>query len=337
MHAAGQCILPGPLSPTGGKQVIRFILGRLTSMVFTLLVVSMLVFLITYLIPGDPSLTLLGQEVSDASREALRIQLGLDQPLHMRYGIWLLNVLRGDLGTSIFGQFPVTTLIGRALPVSLQLMLMTIIIALVIAVPVAMVAARKRGTWIEGAVTLGTYAGLSVPSFWLALMFIYVFAVNLNLLPAGGYVRLQEGLGANLRSMVLPAVTLGIIYSTGLSRFLRAGILDVMHEDYVRTARMKGVTEWLVMTRHVLKNALIPFVTVLGLEMGWLLSGTVLIESVFALPGMGRLVLNAILQRDYSLVQGVALVMAALFVLINLVVDLLYAFLDPRVRLGGRA
>ncbi len=315
--------------------MIRYILGRLGGMVLTLLIVSMLVFLITYLIPGDPSLTLLGQEVSDASREALRIQLGLDQPLHIRYGIWLLNVLHGDLGTSIFGQFPVTTLIARALPVSLQLMLMTILIALAIAVPVAMISARNKGTWIDNAVTLGTYAGLSLPSFWLAIMFIYVFAVYLGVLPAGGYVRMQESLWGNLRSMILPSVTLGIIYSTGLSRFLRSGILDVMNEDYVRTARMKGVAEWMVMTRHVLKNALIPFVTVLGLEMGWLLSGTVLIENVFALPGMGRLVLNGILQRDYSLVQGVALVMAALFVLINLAVDLLYAFLDPRVRLGG--
>ena len=160
---------------------------------------------------------------------------------------------------------------------------------------------------------------------------------TLKLLPATGYVRLDEGLWPNLRSMILPSVTLGIVYSTGLMRFLRAGLLDVLNEDYIRTARMKGVIEWRVLMRHVLKNALIPFVTVLGLEMAWLLGGSVFIENVFALPGMGRLALNAILQRDYSLIQGIALVMAGLFVLINLIVDILYAFLDPRVRMAGKA
>jgi peptide/nickel transport system permease protein len=306
-------------------------------MIPTLLLVSMLVFLITYLIPGDPSLTLLGMEVSPEAREAMRVQLGLDQPVHIRYGIWLANVLQGDLGKSIFGQFPVTQLIGRALPVSLQLMLSTIIISLAIAIPAATISAVYKNTWIDTAVTLVTFTGLSLPAFWLAIMFIYVFAVNLQVLPAGGFVRIEQDLLGNLRTMILPSVTLGIVYSTGLTRFLRAGILDVLNEDYVRTARMKGVIEWRVLVRHVLKNAMIPFITVLGLEMAWLLGGSVLIENVFALPGMGRLALNAILQRDYSLVQGIALVMALLFLTINLAVDILYAFLDPRVRLEGRA
>jgi peptide/nickel transport system permease protein len=317
--------------------LLRYIVYRLLSMIPTLLLISVLVFLITYLIPGDPTYTLLGMEVTEQARQGLRVQLGLDKPIYIRYGIWLWNVLHGDLGISIFGQFKVTYLIGRSMPVSLELMLFTIIIALMIAIPAAVISAIRKNTWVDMVVTLGAFTGLSLPSFWLAIMFIYLFAVNLKMLPASGYVRTSEGIWPNLRSMILPSVTLGIVYSTGLMRFLRAGLLDVLNEDYVRTARMKGVIEWRVLMRHVLKNALIPFVTVLGLEMAWLLGGSVLIENVFALPGMGRLALNAILQRDYSLIQGIALVMAGLFVLINLIVDILYAFLDPRVRMAGKA
>ena len=319
------------------SRLLRAGLIRVASLGTTLLIVSVLIFLITYLIPGDPSMTLLGTEVSDEARAALRVQLGLDEPLIVRYGIWLAHVLGGDLGTSIFGQFPVTELILRALPVSAELMVFTVLIALAIAIPAAMIAATGRDRWSGAATLMGTYVGLSVPPFWLALMFIYAFAVHLAWLPASGFVRAEDSLVGNLRAMVLPSVTLGLVYSTGLARFLRAGLLDVLSEDYVRTARMKGVSERMVLLRHVLKNAMIPFITVLGLEMGWLLGGTVLIENVFALPGMGRLALNAILQRDYSLVQGVALVMALLFVLINLTVDALYAVLDPRIRVGARA
>ncbi|RPJ38074.1 MAG: ABC transporter permease [Chloroflexi bacterium] len=316
--------------------MLRYIGFRLLSMIPSLLLISILVFLITALIPGDPTMTLLGMEVTESQRDALRIKLGLDKPVYIRYGIWLVNVLRGDLGQSMFGQFKVTYLIGRALPVSLELMLFTILIALIIAIPAAIISAVKKNSWMDVGVTMLTFAGLSLPAFWLAIMMIYVFAVDMKLLPATGYARISEGWYKNIRSMILPSVTLGILYSTGLMRFLRAALLDVMNEDYIRTARMKGVIEWRVLFRHVLKNAMIPFITILGLEMAWLLGGSVLIENVFALPGMGRLALNAILQRDYSLVQGIVLVMAALFLLINLAVDVLYAFLDPRVRLGGK-
>jgi peptide/nickel transport system permease protein len=289
--------------------------------------------MITYLIPGDPTLTLLGMEVTEDMRQTLRVQLGLDQPVYVRYAIWLWNVLHGDLGKSIFGQFQVTWLIGNALPVSFELMILAIAIALAIAIPAAIVSAVRKNTWADVGITLASFTGLSLPSFWLAIMLIYLFAVNLKVLPASGYVRWGESPLSNLRHMILPSVTLGVIYSTGLMRFLRAGLLDVLNEDYVRTARMKGVVEWRVMTRHVLKNAMIPFITVLGMEMAFLLAGTVFIENVFALPGMGRLVVNAILQRDYILVQGTVLFIAVLFVLINLLVDILYAWLDPRVRL----
>jgi peptide/nickel transport system permease protein len=292
--------------------------------------------MITYLIPGDPTLTLLGMEVTEEMRQTLRVQLGLDKPVYVRYAIWLWDVLHGNLGQSIFGQFKVTWLIGNALPVSFELMILAITIALAIAIPAAIISAVRKNTWVDVGITLASFTGLSLPSFWLAIMLIYLFAVNLKVFPATGYVRWGENPLRNLRHMILPSVTLGVIYSTGLMRFLRAGLLDVLNEDYVRTARMKGVAEWRVLTRHVLKNAMIPFITVLGMEMAFLLAGTVFIENVFALPGMGRLVVNAILQRDYVLVQGTVLFIAVLFVVINLLVDILYAWLDPRVRLEGR-
>ncbi len=317
--------------------MLRYVAHRLASLIPVLLLISVLVFLVTYLIPGDPTMTLLGMEASAQMRQALRVQLGLDKPVYVRYGIWLWNALHLDLGHSIFGNFKVTWLIGSALPVSFELMALSLTIALLIAVPAAVLAAVNRNTWIDFVVTLGSFAGLSLPSFWLAIMLVYLLAVDHKLLPAAGYVRLGEGPLRNLRHMVLPAFTLGIIYSTGLMRFLRAGLLDVLNEDYVRTARMKGVAEWRVLLRHVLKNAMIPFITVLGLEAASLLGGTVFIESVFALPGMGRLAVNAILQRDYMLVQGVVLVMAILFVTVNFAVDILCAWLDPRLRLGAQA
>jgi len=314
--------------------VARYILHRLLSAIPVLLAITLLVFLITFLIPGDPTYTLLGMEVTEDMRQALRVQLGLDQPFHVRYGIWLWNVFHGDLGRSIFGQFKVTYLISRALPVSLELMALSLTVALLIAVPAALISAVKKNTRVDVVVTLAAFTGLSLPAFWLAIMLIYLFAVAWRILPASGFVRVSENLAGNLRTMILPSMTLGIILSTGLMRFLRAGILDVLNEDYVRTARMKGVREPFVLLRHVLKNALIPFITILGLEIGWLLGGSVIIENVFALPGMGRLAMNAILQRDYNLVQGVVLVLAGLFILINLAVDLICAVLDPRIRLG---
>jgi peptide/nickel transport system permease protein len=317
--------------------MLRYILFRLASALPSLLFITVLVFLVTYLAPGDPTMTLLGMEVTPQARAALSRKLGLDQPVHVRYAIWLGNVLQGDLGQSIFGQFPVGRLIASALPVSFELAVLGVSLALLIAIPAAVISALRHNTWLDVVITLATFAGLSLPSFWLAIMLIYLFAVNLRWLPAAGFVRLTEDPLQNLRHIVLPAVTLGIVYSTGLMRFLRAGLLDVMNQDYVQTARMKGVAEWRVLGRHVLKNALIPFSTVLSLELAFLLAGAFFIEVVFALPGMGRLGLNAILQRDYILVQGVVLVIATLFVVVNLLVDILYAWLDPRVRLGGKS
>jgi peptide/nickel transport system permease protein len=300
----------------------------------TLLGVSILVFGVTYLIPGDPARMMAGTEASPDAVEAIRRRWGLDQPFWVRYGLWLLNMLQGNLGDSYFSKQTVAQLVGGALPITLELTILALLVALIIAVPAAIVSAVKVGSWFDvGAAAVG-FVGLSIPGFWLGIMLIYLFAVQLKWLPAGGFQPIDKGIGANLASMILPAIALGTFASTQLMRYLRASLLDVLHADYVRTARAKGLREWAVLVRHAVRNALIPFVTVLGVQMGYLLGGTVITESVFALPGMGRLVLTSVLNRDYQVATGIIFLIAAAFVLINLLVDLLYPVLDPRVRLA---
>lgn len=312
----------------------RYLIVRLISVIPTLIGISILVFGITYLIPGDPALIMAGSETSPEIVARLRTQWGLDQPVYIRYLAWLGNMLTGNLGDSYFSRQTVTQLVGNALPVTLELALLSLLVAVLIAVPTGIVSAVRAGSWFDlGAAALG-FIGLSIPGFWLGIMLIYVFAVYFQTLPAGGFTPLSAGLWPNLQSMILPAIALGTFASTQLMRYLRASLLDVLHADYIRTARAKGLRENLVLVRHAVRNALIPFVTVLGVQMGYLLGGTVIIESVFALPGIGRLVLTAVLNRDYQVATGIIFLIAASFVLINLLVDLLYPVLDPRVRLA---
>lgn len=312
----------------------RYALRRLIAAIPVIILMTLMVFSVTYLIPGDPAQVLLGPaDISPEVYEAVREQMGLNEPFLSRYLIWLLNIGRGDLGYSYLSRQPVTVLLGRALPVTFQLMVFSLAIALAIAIPAALISALWRGSWLDTLVTPLSFVGLSLPRFWLALGLIYLFAVRLRWLPASGFTPISEDLGANLRSMVLPSLTLGILLSTGLTRFLRANLIDASIQDYVRTAQMKGIPTRQVVIRHIFKNGWLPFMTVLGLEAALLLGGTVLIEDVFALPGMGRLALQAILLRDYLVVQGVVLTLGLLFVLINLAVDLIYAILDPRIRL----
>ncbi len=313
----------------------RYLLVRLLNVVPVVLLITFLVFLVTYLIPGDPALIILGPEASPEKVEAIREQLGLNRPFHERYLIWLGQVARGNLGESYLSKEPVNSLIARAFPVTLQLALSALAVALLVAVPLGVLAALRRGTWVDFATTAGGFVGLSVPSFWLGIMLIYLFGVQWKVLPATGYVSPGENLLLNLQGMVLPAVTLGVFISTQLMRYLRAGVLRILSEDYVTVARAKGLHARAVLFRHVVRNALIPFVTVLGLQMGFLLGGSVVIEEVFALPGMGRLAVNSLFNRDYQVVTGIVLVMAVLFVLINLAVDVLYSVLDPRIRLAA--
>jgi len=314
--------------------VTRYIAIRVLSALPTLLGVSILVFGVTYLIPGDPARMMAGTEASPEAVEAIRRHWGLDQPFWVRYGLWLLNMLQGNLGDSYFSKQTVAQLVGGALPITLELTLLALLVALIIAVPTGIVSAVKVGSWFDVGAAGISFVGLSIPGFWLGIMLIYLFAVQLRWLPAGGFQPIEKGIGPNLQSMILPAIALGTFASTQLMRYLRASLLDVLHADYVRTARAKGLREWAVLVRHAVRNALIPFITVLGVQMGYLLGGTVITESVFALPGMGRLVLTSVLNRDYQVATGIIFLIAAAFVIINLLVDLLYPVLDPRVRLG---
>jgi peptide/nickel transport system permease protein len=314
--------------------VSRYIVFRVLSALPTLIGVSILVFGVTYLIPGDPARMMAGTEASPDAVEAIRRRWGLDQPFWVRYGLWLLNMLQGNLGDSYFSKQTVSQLVAGALPITLELALLSLLVALIIAVPAAIISAVKVGSWFDMSAAAVGFLGLSIPGFWLGIMLIYLFAVQLRWLPAGGFTPIDKGIGANLQSMILPSIALGTFASTQLMRYLRASLLDVLHADYVRTARAKGLRENAVLVRHAVRNALIPFTTVLGVQMGYLLGGTVITESVFALPGMGRLVLTAVQNRDYQVVTGIFFLIAAAFVLINLLVDLLYPVLDPRVRLG---
>ncbi len=315
---------------------MKYILVRLASTVPVVLIMTVIVFAITYLIPGDPATVMLGPDASPVQIEAAREQMGLNKPFLVRYGLWLSHVAQGDLGTSYFSKTPVTVLIKRALPVSLQLMAFGTTIALLIAIPAALVSATKKNSPFDMLATAGAFAGISIPSFWLGIVLVWVVSVRWGLLPASGYVPPTEDLVRNLRGMVLPSLTLGLIMAAELMRYLRSGLLKALAEDYIQTARMKGVREMVILFRHAFKNALIPFITVLGLALAQLLGGTVVIEEVFAIPGMGRLGLNGILNRDYMVMQAVVLIMATAFIFVNLIVDILYSVLDPRIRLGGQ-
>jgi peptide/nickel transport system permease protein len=264
----------------------------------------------------------------------LRHQWGLDRPIYVRYALWAANAARGNLGESYFSHMTVLQLVGTASRVTVELALLALLIAVAIAVPAGIISAVRPGSWFDLTATAVGFGGLSIPGFWLGIMLIYVFSVFLRWLPAGGFTPLSSGVLPNLRSMILPATALGTFASTQFMRYLRASMLEVLGADFTRTARAKGLTELIVLVRHAMRNALIPFVTVLGVQMGYLLGGTVITESVFALPGIGRLVLNAILNRDYQVATGIVLLIATAFVLVNLVVDVLYPLLDPRVRLG---
>jgi peptide/nickel transport system permease protein len=314
--------------------MFRFVVRRLILSIPILLLVSIMVFGLIHLIPGDPARVILGQEATPEAIAGLRRELGLDRPLVIQYLTWLGNVLRGDLGRSLADRSPVIDQIKLRLPVTLELTIGTFIVALLIALPAGILSATRRGSVVDYASTLVALGGLSIPSFWLAIMFILFFAVRLRWLPASGYVPFTEDPRANLAAMILPMVATGIRESAALTRMLRSGMLEVLNADYVRTARSKGLSEWLVVIRHALRNALVPLVTSAGLLLAGLLGGLVITETIFAIPGFGRLIVEAIYQRDFVTVQGAVLVSALLVVVINLVVDLIYALIDPRIRLS---
>jgi peptide/nickel transport system permease protein len=314
--------------------VATLILRRLIASIPVFVLVTAGVFSLVHLTPGDPVEAMMGESQDPVAKEALRRDLGLDQPIYVQYATWVGRLVQGDLGRSIRNHEPVVENVTRRIRPSLQLAVFAMLISLCVAFPVGIISATRRNSPIDGFGTMFALFGICMPNFLIALLLIFIFGVTLRWLPISGYVDPFENFGAGVRSLTLPAITLGLALAAVITRTLRSSLLEVLSEDYVRTARAKGLSDRLVMRRHALKNGLIPVVTLLGLQFGTLVGGAVITEYVFALPGVGRLVVDAIFSRDYPLVQGVILIIATGFVLSNLLVDIVYGWLDPRIRYG---
>lgn len=313
-----------------------YIIRRLLSSVPVLLIVSLCVFSLTNLLPGDPVQALLGEDiaVTPEVEERLREDLGLNDPIPVQYFNWLRSAVSGDLGTSIQSNQGVWEALGDRLPVTLQLALVAWCIGIAISVPLGIVAALNRNSWVDQLATVLALSGVAVPAFWMGLMFILIFAVWFNVLPPSGFVNLWDDPWNAMRHLLLPAITLGVHQTGTLTRQTRSSMLEVLGQDYVRTARSKGLREKRVVISHALRNAMLPILTVLGIQAGALVGGTVVVEQVFAIPGMGRLAVSAVFSQDIPVIQGVVLVAAASVLFANLVTDLLYGLLDPRIRYG---
>lgn len=312
--------------------MFTYLVQRLATIIPTLVFVSMLIFGLQQLLPGDPAIILAGEERDPDVVAYLRARLHLDEPLPVRYLYWVGGVLQGDLGESLRIQRPVLDLILEKLPVTIQLASMAIVIALVIGVTAGVVSAVKKDTIWDYAANVIALWGLSTPNFWLGIMLILLFSVSLGWLPASGYVPPTEDLGANLAAMIMPAFVLGNAIAAVLMRHTRSAMLQVLSADYVRTARAKGLAERVVILKHALRNALVPVITLGALEFGTLLSGAVLTEQVFTIPGFGKLIVDAVFNRDYAVVQGVVLFTATAYITLNLLADLAYFLVNPRLR-----
>ena len=295
-------------------------------------VVAFVVFLLLYLTPGDPAAILAGDAATTDDIQRVREALGLDRPFLMRFGEWAGALLRGDLGTSIFTKLPVTRLIAQRIEPTLALTLCTLVVAVAVALPMGVVAAARAGSWIDRSVMAFTVLGFSLPVFVLAYILIMVFSIELDWLPVQGYRPIRDGLWEWLRHLILPSLALGTVYIALIARITRASMLDVLSQDYIRTAQAKGLTQGSVLVGHALKNAAVPIMTVVGIGIALLIGGAIVTETVFAIPGIGRLTVDAILRRDYPIIQGVILIFSAAYVLINLAVDLSYMLFDPRIR-----
>ena len=312
--------------------MLPFALRRLMLALPTLLIVTVIVFLMVRVLPGNPARLLLGEESTPELVAALTKELGLDQPLPVQYLTWLGGVMRGDLGRSVRDNSSVTQLILEKLPTTLELAFLAMLLALLVAVPAGIFTASRRGGFADGAVTLLALSGISLPNFFVGILLIYFFSVQLGWIPPSGYVTPAEDLGQNLKLMLMPAVTLALGTAGAMTRFLRGSMLEVLGQDYIRTARAKGVPIQGVLYRHALRNALIPLLTILGLQLGALLGGAIISEQIFSIPGFGRLIVEAVFTRDFPVVQGIVLVSATAIFFVSFLVDLLYATIDPRIR-----
>jgi peptide/nickel transport system permease protein len=312
--------------------MVAYALRRILATFPVMLLVALFVFSLLYIAPGDPAAIIAGDQATPADVARIRVSLGLDRPYLVRFGDWLWHVLHGDLGTSIFTSLPVTQMIAQRIEPTLSLMVMTVLFAIIIAIPLGVLAAWKHGTWIDRIVMVICVLGFSVPVFVVGYLLAYVFALSLDWLPVQGFTPISDGFWPFIRSLILPTVVLGSAYVALLARITRATMLDVLSQDYVRTARAKGVGQRAILFVHALKNAAVPIVTIIGNGVALLIGGAVVTESVFAIPGLGRLTVDAILRRDYPIIQGVVLLFSISYVLVNLAVDLLYTLFDPRIR-----
>jgi peptide/nickel transport system permease protein len=309
-----------------------FLLRRIALIVPTLFFVSLLIFGLQQLLPGDPATALAGEDRDPAVIAFIRQKYHLDAPLPVRYALWVKGVMQGDLGESIRIKRPVLDLIKEKLPVTGELALLAVLVSLSIGIPAGIIAAAKNGTAIDYGTTMAALWGLSIPNFWLGILLIMLFSVELGLLPASGFVSPGESLKQNLLTLIMPAFVLGNFFAAGMMRHTRSAMLQVLGMDYVRTARAKGLPEIRVILRHALRNALIPVVTLAALDFGALLSGAVLTEQVFTIPGFGKLIVDAVFNRDYAVVQGVVLFTAFAYIILNLCADIAYVVLNPRLR-----
>ena len=312
--------------------MLAFLARRLLSTIPVLLIVSVLVFLMLRLTPGDPAAILAGDQATTEQIAQIRANLGLDRSIPAQYFIWLGHLLQGDLGESFYYKTDVASLIGQRLEPTMSLAVITIVVAVLVAVPLGVLAAWRHGGWLDRTLMGFSVMGFSIPVFVLAYLLIWALSMKLGWLPVQGYKRLSEGLGAWLYQLILPAITLSVIYIALIARVTRASVLETLGEDYIRTARAKGLPESKVLLRHALANAAVPIVTVIGIGIALLFGGVVVTESVYAIPGLGRLTVDAVLARDFPTIQGVILFFSFVYVLVNLLVDLSYVFFDPRIR-----
>ena len=309
-----------------------YIVHRILATIPVMAVVGVAVFMLLHLTPGDPAAVIAGDYARPEDIARIRAQLGLDRPLHVQFFTWVGSILAGDLGVSIFSDLPVSHLIGQRLEPTFALAAATLVFSVVIAIPIGVLAAWKAGTWTDRIIMIFAVLGFSVPVFVIAYALMWVFSLQLGWFPVQGYKSISEGFGPFLHSIALPTFALGVIYVALMARITRASMLETLQEDYIRTARAKGVDNRTVLIRHALRNASIPIVTIIGIGIALLIGGVVVTESVFNIPGLGRLTIDAVLHRDYPVIQGVILVFSAAYVIVNLLIDLSYTVLDPRIR-----
>jgi peptide/nickel transport system permease protein len=312
--------------------VFAYIVRRILATIPVMAVVALFVFSLLHLSPGDPAVIIAGDTATLEDIARIREKLGLDQPLYVQFVSWVWGLLHGELGISIFTNLPVSKLIAQRVEPTVTLTISTLIVSVLAAIPMGVLAASRAGSWIDRVVMVFAVLGFSVPVFVLAYLLIYVFAISTDLLPVQGFVSIDGSFGPFLSHLVMPTLALGMIYAALIARMTRASMLDVLAQDYIRTAQAKGLANDKVLIGHALKNAAVPIVTIIGIGVASLISGVVVTETVFAIPGLGRLTVDAILRRDYPIIQGIILIFSAAYVLINLLVDLSYTLLDPRIR-----